>query len=719
MAAWAFLAWLCALPWLSWSLEAALSALVPMWAVGGLLALLLLGPAAALQGAALAEYCRVSGRAHRWCLLASLGFAMGALSWLTPPGWCVESSGIRYSSLAWAVLAALWGSARYLFLQAKGLAASLDGRAAPRGNSPGAWPGPQPISPATPREAVAHPDSSAERQSPGSGLPAGPVLEQSWGLPCTATSRRAVAWATGLLFLATVLGWTRLLEQAAPNMLIDALPVVLVPWFLGLGAGAWLAVRKLAYRAGGSLAGLLLAGAALVAGFALISLVPEESLVGQSVGLGPGNLAVFRATGLQISLDRLVFCLSFVAMVGLFSGLSMGGMCLQDGAEAGAQEAFPSLVGWISLGGVSASLAIFSLSESDLGLLSGLALLASLAIAGALLILVSRRAVVLAAPLLAGLWIPPWFGLPIPPGESVESFSENLSSTSAITSHDASRVLYSDGSRVTHPSWPLGQVLSLHPRPSRVLLLGLGTGFLSTALDTNPHVQRIVCVESLFANASMLTWAYDGQPGSGPMGLVGSRDLIKVEPRRFLRLTRESFDLVLWDLKLQYSFLGMNSLEAFQELRNVMQPCALVALKIQPSTLSPQGLRGFLWNFTTVFPDSGMLAGAGAEPVLVGRSPGPTCSAGHDSAGAREASPAPWPGVSTRFLLMDAPAMRRLLAGTASTDAPALASARQTLVGPNSQWTLEHSALPWLRRGVQRSSWSPAVGIVMTRRRWW
>jgi spermidine synthase len=154
--------------------------------------------------------------------------------------------------------------------------------------------------------------------------------------------------------------------------------------------------------------------------------------------------------------------------------------------------------------------------------------------------------------------------------------------------------------------------LLLHPRPGRVLFLGLSTGITAGAALAHPEVERVEVVELIpeVAQAARHFASYNAGV------LEDSRVTLYLnDARHHLRATRERFDVIVSDLFLPWeSHTGyLYTVEHFRAAREKLAAGGLFCLWIAPWQVGARELEIIADSFASVFPQVSLWR-TGAQP---------------------------------------------------------------------------------------------------------
>lgn len=639
--------------------------------VCGLATILLVGPAAVASGATFPALARVVGDDRQIRLLYAINAAGAAAGGLVAGLWLPSSIGLQATLWLAAGLSALAGALVW------GLG---------QGRAPVDEPliAPAPDDPASGRSAL-------------------------------------LAYAViGGLGMGSEIGWTRLLEQTGPNPGSLCFPVVLSVYLSGLLVGGLLSGRaRRERRTLGRCA--VFAGAVTVAVMAALPLIPEERLLGHLVGEGPGNVAFFKLTGLQVSLDRLLLYLSAVFGPGVASGIAFP---IAASAMARAEKGLGRGVGLTSAVGISAAVGVSLwmgfLPSFGPGSVHLTVLLGVVAMAAGAFILRSPLATGLAVVGCGAFLLPPWAGLQIPPGETVLAFVETAAGPSAVTEGAEMPHVYTHGERVGGLHLDLEFPMALHPEPEDVLVIAFGTGINIRGFSRDPAISELVCVDIDPALPELGAYV----PQTGADLFDGERvRFVNADGRHLLQQSDEArWDIIYSDVATYAQYIELGTVEFFTLARSRLAPGGIFTLKLHPDTLTAEGLSRFLETFLAVFPDAAMFAKMNPVPVLVGFTDGaPPLSVLQARGVASEGLYGPAPAETIpRNLQLGPAALSRLASGPVATDDRPLAL-REVLVGPITHEAIGRAALPVLIDAARQHGDRASVEVfqVQARRHPW
>ena len=161
--------------------------------------------------------------------------------------------------------------------------------------------------------------------------------------------------------------------------------------------------------------------------------------------------------------------------------------------------------------------------------------------------------------------------------------------------------------------------LLLHPQPSRVLVIGLGTG-ISVAPFFAPEVRQVTAVEISkgIIEASKL-FSKDNKNLADSSKL----QIIHQDGRNFIKLTRERYDLIVQELFFPYqSGVGsLYTLEHYQACRTRLTDGGLMAQWIAINQVAPEDLRTLVATFRHVFPSVSLWLNGGYLLIMGSDSP--------------------------------------------------------------------------------------------------
>lgn len=419
--------------------------------------------------------------------------------------------------------------------------------------------------------------------------------------------------ATGLLGIGYEVLVVRVLSQVAENTVFTfalLLAVYLVGTALGAAAyGHWSSSASSAQRLRD---GLLrsLAAACLLGMLSLAGAEPLKALVLHA--LGPTMGAALAAEAL---LATVAFLLPAMLMGALFSHLGT--------SARAAGISFGRALGANTLGAAVAPLVFGVLLLPMLG--PKFALL--LVVAGYLALALRRgwsapsQWVTMGAALALAAWAPNLVIVDIPDGGRLVSYSEGVMATvSVVEDADGVARLHIDnrqqeGSSATLLADARQALLPvlLHPSPRRALFLGLGTGVTasSAAEDSALQVDAVELLPGVIAASTYFT----GDVRNPRLHLMAA------DARRFVRTTREHYDLIVSD-NFHPARSGSGSLytvEHFQAVRDRLAAGGLFCQWLPLHQLDLDTLRSIVRTFLTVHPHGwAMLATNSLDTPVLG-----------------------------------------------------------------------------------------------------
>jgi len=429
----------------------------------------------------------------------------------------------------------------------------------------------------------------------------------------------ALAALTGFTGLALEVSWSRLSAPVLARILgpgEQAFACVLAAVLLGIGLGGVLG-RSSSMRAGRMLALLQLGLAAT----ALATLEPVRALY-----LGAELVPLVEA--------------SLPLVPALFLGATFPLLSNELLAWGGDARAVGRLYAVNTAGAVLGSLLSGFLAIPQLGaqrwavLMVGLVLLTALIgllrdgarLAGALL-----AAAAIAALALALIFVPPVAGQRLATGveQVVAALEGREATTLVVQDRRGDRTLISGGHRIRDGRG--GEVndharralvpTALHPRPRRVLAIGLGTGETARTFLDLDGVEELLVVELDERQPELLSWFGTGHILEDPR-----LELVTGDGRHLLRTRRETWDLIVVDAYGPEATPAFYSADFFGEARARLAPGGLLFVKLMPSALpDADTLASFLCTLFDSFPwsiftyyDDGLSGLVGAHEAPVG-----------------------------------------------------------------------------------------------------
>ncbi|MFQ5852287.1 MAG: fused MFS/spermidine synthase [Candidatus Binatia bacterium] len=161
--------------------------------------------------------------------------------------------------------------------------------------------------------------------------------------------------------------------------------------------------------------------------------------------------------------------------------------------------------------------------------------------------------------------------------------------------------------------------LLLHPRPARILVIGLGTG-ISLGPFLAPEVREITTVEiskGVIEAASLFV-----RDNKGVLRSPKAR-ILHQDGRNFIKLTRGQYDLIMQDLFFPYrSGVGsLYALEHYLACRKRLAKGGLMAQWVAVNQVGPDDLRSIVGTLNRVFPHVSLWLNGGYLLILGGESP--------------------------------------------------------------------------------------------------
>ncbi|MGH2668265.1 MAG: fused MFS/spermidine synthase, partial [bacterium] len=159
----------------------------------------------------------------------------------------------------------------------------------------------------------------------------------------------------------------------------------------------------------------------------------------------------------------------------------------------------------------------------------------------------------------------------------------------------------------------------VHPRPSSVLSVGLGTG-ISLGPAMRAEVERLTVIE---ISPGIVQAARFFAGAQGGILTDPKTRLVVDDGRSWIRLTDERYDLIVQDLFFPYQ-AGVGALyavEHYQRLRARLAPGGLAAQWIALNQIGPDGLRSVIKTFRSVMPETTLWLNGGYLLLLGGMTP--------------------------------------------------------------------------------------------------
>ena len=407
---------------------------------------------------------------------------------------------------------------------------------------------------------------------------------------------------TGLLGIGYEVLVVRVLSEVAENT-VYTFAILLAVYLVGTAAGAAAYTRRsdMGDRLLPMLAAACLLGASSLFGAEKLKAIVVEAL-------GPSMAAALAG---EAAIAVAAFLLPTFMMGAVFSHLGTSARAAGIG--------FGRALGVNTLGAAIAPLLFGVLLLPALG-----AKFALLVVAAGYLALTSWRAPLIwgAAVVILGLAVlaPPLAFVDVPEGDRIVSYREGAMAAVSVV-EDARGVArlridnrQQEGSSATRLADSRQALLPLllHPAPRRALFLGLGTGVTASAAAEDPMLQ-VDAVELLpeVIEAS----AYFRRGASNPR-----LHLMAADARRFVRSTRERYDLIVSD-NFHPARSGSGSLytvEHFEAVRDRLAAGGLFCQWLPLHQLDLETLRSIVRSFVTAYPDGWALLATNSleTPVL-------------------------------------------------------------------------------------------------------
>lgn len=163
--------------------------------------------------------------------------------------------------------------------------------------------------------------------------------------------------------------------------------------------------------------------------------------------------------------------------------------------------------------------------------------------------------------------------------------------------------------------------LSLHPRPRRVLVVGLGSGSTVYAATQFPSVERVDCVE--IEPAVLAAAPYLEELNHGVYEHPKVRVILD-DARNYLLVTRERYDVIISEPSYLWS-AGIATLftrEFYRQVREHLEPGGLFVQWVQAFQMAPRDIATVVRTLGTTFEQMSMWRGSRLD-LLVLASPTP------------------------------------------------------------------------------------------------
>lgn len=442
---------------------------------------------------------------------------------------------------------------------------------------------------------------------------------------------RGVAWAallSGAAGLAVQVAWVRRLTPAVGTT-TQSFATVLAAHLLAIALGSLLCGPR---RGSRDRSALVLLAAAVPVALLPAAIAPVAALTSeQALATGGGPFALLGV--------RALAAVALLLPSTLLASASLPWLLRRAAPGAGAARVAGAVVGWNTLGSALGALLAGGLwipAAGSAGVLRGAAGLLLLAAAGVLAARV-QRAVAAGAGLL--LLLQPWL-LPLEDASGRDAVGaaflpaqfaiadapalrarEGSATTVVVREREGHRELWVEGKieASTQPTDRLHLALlgalpmALHPDPSRVAIVGLGTGRSAQAVAAfGPQRLLVLEIEPEVA-ASVHLFAADGG------GLPAGAELRLGDARHSLSRSAEVFDVITSD-PVHPGVAGSAALysrEMYALVRARLAPGGLLCQWLPLYQLTPDDLRLALRTFVQAFPEAWVFL-AGEDLVLVG-----------------------------------------------------------------------------------------------------
>ncbi len=458
----------------------------------------------------------------------------------------------------------------------------------------------------------------------------------------------ALAFGSGFTALALEVLWTRMFAQVLQNSVYTfsaILTTFLICLALGAWLAAWLARRRTPPRRQITVLLCLAALSVAATPAAFDAVTGGLQYLGEGAGWPGYVLRVFAAVSAVIFLPTLLLGTVFPLLLKVSEPLRLG-----TGRTVG------DLVAWNTLGAIAGSLVAGFVLLDSIGLWPAIAVLAVLYALAAVVLAPGPapgrpglRAVAVLALLAAGLgaqlYHPPRARVDPTGGERLLDVLEGSAATVAVVERQYSSGEDGAGKRSLRlkvnnyyslggtgaakwEAWQTHLPLLLHPDPSRVFFLGMGTGITAGAALRHP-VEEVITTE-LLPEVVTAARRYFRDYVNGLFDDSRSRVLV-TDGRNYLQANRRRFDVIIADLFLPWR-AGAGSLysrEHFATARKRLRPGGLFVqwLPLHQSSRREFGIvartlvevfpRVTLWrgDFVSRQPVVALVGHAGTEPL--------------------------------------------------------------------------------------------------------
>jgi len=415
--------------------------------------------------------------------------------------------------------------------------------------------------------------------------------------------------ATGFLGIGYEVLVVRVLSQVAENT-VYTFATLLAVYLVGTAAGA------AAYPRWPSVRDRLLPMLALACLLGTVSLWGAEVFKAAALrALGPSMAAALAA---EAALAAAAFLLPTFMMGAVFSHLSS--------TARAAGIGFGRALGVNTAGGAFAPLAFGVLLLPALGPKAALLLVAAgyLALSSRAWSLPALWGATAATLALAAL-APPLAFVDLPEGGRIVSYREGAMAAVSVVEDSggvarlridnrqqegSSATLFADARQALLP-------LLLHPAPRRALFLGLGTGVTAASAAEDPmlEVDAVELLPEVIEASAYFRRKLDGGAPNPRLHLMAA------DARRYVRVTRERYDLVVSD-NFHPARSGSGSLytvEHFRAVRERLAPGGLFCQWLPLHQLDLDTLRSIVRAFVAVYPGAfAMLATNSLETPVLG-----------------------------------------------------------------------------------------------------
>ncbi len=406
----------------------------------------------------------------------------------------------------------------------------------------------------------------------------------------------ATLFFTGLFGIGYEVVCTRALAQYFEDS-VYTYAALLVVYLSGTALGAF-AYPKISSLAGDRRTPGVLLAALLFTCLTGTALLPAVGALNVAIGSSLGDGRIAQLLG-EVAAAALVFFLPTLCMGAVFSHL----------AQAAREKSL----------GLGRALALNTLGGALAPFLFGIVLLPAVGIRNTLLVIglgyalfirpFKAAAIALAvalAPLTAALAFP-WNPADLPPGSRLLEYREGaMSSVAAIENEDGKRSLRVDNR--FHMGGTLSEAterlkvhipLLLHPRPGKVLFIGLGTGVTFGAVADH-RIDAADAVELDPVVAGML-------PHFAPQNrhpYPARYRLFKADARRFIRAAPDAYDVVIADFfhPNRDGAASLYTREHFRAIQARLDPGGIFCQWLPLYQLDMLSLRIIVRTFLQVFP---------------------------------------------------------------------------------------------------------------------